>query len=64
MCLSDAETLQKLVDKEKKKIEAEQEKIKKKEDCDRKRIQAQLSRGCYMPITASNQGYILYIVTT
>ena len=21
----------------------------------------QLSRGCYMPITASNQGYILYI---
>ena len=30
--LSDAETLQKLVDKEKKKIEAEQEKIKKKED--------------------------------
>ena len=38
MCPSDAETLEKLVDKEKKKIEAEQE---KKEDCDRKRIQAQ-----------------------
>ena len=30
VCLSDAETLQKLVDKEKKKIEAEQEKMKRK----------------------------------
>ena len=22
----------------------------------------QLSRGCYMPITASNEGYILYLI--